>query len=324
MKKIISVILALAMIVTVFAVTATVASAATETTYILVYAGNGGLGSVVGNMVYNLVDGQTVVVKENNYACNDATMEFSHWNTAADNSGTSYNPGDNFTINAADANSAKRVVLYAIWEKVPGVYVTYNKNTTDPACLGEINDTTEYPKGSEVKALGINSGTNTYTYPLHKFVEWNTKADGTGTGYQPGDAFTITDHTTLYAIWENSEKEVTFYGVTFDANGGEGEMTPETNIPAGGSIMAPDCEFTKEGYVFNGWNTKADGSGDTYEMFDDVPVNTDLVLYAMWTDEEAWMYDPDDGESANIAIAVALSTLALGALFVVAKKEIED
>src|SRR5205807_10266392 len=34
---------------------------------------------------------------------------FSHWNTAANDSGTSYNPGDTFTMPAAN------VVLYAQW-----------------------------------------------------------------------------------------------------------------------------------------------------------------------------------------------------------------
>jgi len=35
------------------------------------------------------------------------------------------------------------------------------------------------------------------------FVEWNTAADGTGTGYDPGDTLTMgSAAVTLYAIWE--------------------------------------------------------------------------------------------------------------------------
>lgn len=33
------------------------------------------------------------------------------------------------------------------------------------------------------------------------FVEWNTKADGSGTSYQPNGSITISKDTTLYAIW---------------------------------------------------------------------------------------------------------------------------
>ena len=41
--------------------------------------------------------------------------------------------------------------------------------------------------------------------------------------------------------------------------------------------------FTRDGYVFDGWNTKADGTGDaSFEDEDDVKITTDLVLYAQW------------------------------------------
>lgn len=34
------------------------------------------------------------------------------------------------------------------------------------------------------------------------FVEWNTKPDGSGTSYQPNGSITISENTTLYAIWD--------------------------------------------------------------------------------------------------------------------------
>ncbi len=44
---------------------------------------------------------------------------------------------------------------------------------------------------------------NRFTRYGYTFKEWNTKADGTGTGYQPGAKYTIKDdHINLYAIWE--------------------------------------------------------------------------------------------------------------------------
>jgi hypothetical protein len=44
---------------------------------------------------------------------------------------------------------------------------------------------------------------NTMTLTGSVFVEWNTAADGTGTGYDPGDTLTIgSAPVTLYAIWE--------------------------------------------------------------------------------------------------------------------------
>ncbi|MEG0283481.1 MAG: SpaA isopeptide-forming pilin-related protein [Erysipelotrichales bacterium] len=45
-----------------------------------------------------------------------------------------------------------------------------------------------------------------------------------------------------------------------------------------------DTDLGRSGYTFNGWNTKADGSGDKYVVNSEYTANTkDLVLYAQWT-----------------------------------------
>ena len=50
--------------------------------------------------------------------------------------------------------------------------------------------------------LTITLPTCTYTAPIDKtFLSWNTKADGTGRRYYPGDDFTVNMTTTLYAEW---------------------------------------------------------------------------------------------------------------------------
>lgn len=46
-----------------------------------------------------------------------------------------------------------------------------------------------------------------FTNGAKKFVEWNTKADGSGTTYIPGDRFYIKDNVTLYAIWGNESQK---------------------------------------------------------------------------------------------------------------------
>ena len=38
-------------------------------------------------------------------------------------------------------------------------------------------------------------------------MEWNTKADGTGTSYQEGEELEITGDINLYAIFEENEKK---------------------------------------------------------------------------------------------------------------------
>lgn len=43
----------------------------------------------------------------------------------------------------------------------------------------------------------------------YKFINWNTKADGTGVSYAPGDIYTPNENKTLYAIWQKIEPPVT-------------------------------------------------------------------------------------------------------------------
>jgi hypothetical protein len=74
----------------------------------------------------------------------------------------------------------------------------------------------------------------------------------------------------------------TTYTIAFDANGGSGTMESLTVI--GNIIYKLDEEpFTAPaGYVFNSWNTKADGSGKTYYMNDSYSFSNDMTLYAVW------------------------------------------
>ncbi|MDR1755231.1 MAG: glycoside hydrolase N-terminal domain-containing protein, partial [Eubacterium sp.] len=63
------------------------------------------------------------------------------------------------------------------------------------------NGVISYAPGVSVTVL--NKGA--FERPGYDFVEWNTKADGSGTNYKPGDTFIISADTTLYAVWEEGE-----------------------------------------------------------------------------------------------------------------------
>ena len=43
--------------------------------------------------------------------------------------------------------------------------------------------------------------------------------------------------------------------------------------------------FTRDTYTFMGWNTKADGSGTSYEDGADITITEDVTLYAQWKPE---------------------------------------
>ena len=63
-------------------------------------------------------------------------------------------------------------------------------------------------------------------------------------------------------------------------------MKPVYNSSGYQCGLLPRNKFTKEGYVFAGWNTAADGSGETVPV-DWFNLEGDTVLYAQWEEEQS-------------------------------------
>ena len=81
-------------------------------------------------------------------------------------------------------------------EENEGYKMTYDANggkgaMTDP--------NSPYKENASVLVAGCGFSRDGYT-----FVEWNTKSDGSGTSYLPGDKFYIKSDVKLYAIWKKS------------------------------------------------------------------------------------------------------------------------
>ena len=70
--------------------------------------------------------------------------------------------------------------------------------------------------------------------------------------------------------------------ITFDPNGGAGSMEPMSVNPGVNNILSSNT-FTREGYTFTGWNTKADGTGTAYADKTNITTNKNVTLYAQWT-----------------------------------------
>lgn len=113
----------------------------------------------------------------------------------------------------------------------------------------------------------------------HSFRGWFTeKAEG----YRVETDTVYYGNTTLYARWKTHT-----YTISFDANGGEGEMDP-LPMTCGQTANLTGNGFTRDGYRFTGWNTQADGRGSA-SFADEAPVS-DLstvdggmvTLYAQW------------------------------------------
>lgn len=82
-----------------------------------------------------------------------------------------------------------------------------------------------------------------------------------------------------------------FYTITFNANGGMGEMAAQT-FEVGVDTALNANTFTRENYKFTGWNTAADGSGATYADAGAIlELTGDMTLYAQWQFWNGWFTD---------------------------------
>lgn len=77
------------------------------------------------------------------------------------------------------------------------------------------------------------------------------------------------------------------YVVSFDANGGQGQMEPESiTAPSdGGSVSypLPECQFTRDDYNFVGWATTS-ASADTIQPEETFDLSGDQTFYAIWSE----------------------------------------
>lgn len=124
---------------------------------------------------------------------------------------------------------------------------------------------------------------NIFFLENYLFSGWNTASNGNGTAFDNEQLVTATSNITLYAQWKLITKT---HFASFFANGGVGTMEPQ---PFFGDELKPLTAntFERKDHHFNGWNTRADGSGTKYQdrqLFQAISRN--IALYAQWKPTE--------------------------------------
>ena len=110
----------------------------------------------------------------------------------------------------------------------------------------------------------------------------------TFTGWSP--EVVVAEEDATYTAQYSATARV-FYTITFNANGGEGNMEAQ-RFEVGIDTALNANTFTRENYKFIGWNTAADGSGATYDGEGAIlELTGDMTLYAQWQIWNGWFTD---------------------------------
>ena len=202
---------------------------------------------------------------------------FAGWNTESNGTGTAY--ADKASVKNLATTAGATVTLYAQW--VHGYIVSFDKNLSD--AVGTMANQT-FLVGEEQALSPCGFTANAVTSAIkYVFAGWNTKANGSGVRYADGqvvkDIAAAGETITLYATWQ----QVLTFTVHFDANGGEGTMADQIYSILYSENYLPSCTFSRSGYIFAGWNTKADGSGKAYSDGAKINQASSITLYAQWT-----------------------------------------
>lgn len=251
-------------------------------TFTITYNGNDNASGTAPFDASHYTAGSPVNVAENSGNLNK-NYGFMCWNTKPDGSGISYQPGQ--TILMGNEN----IILYAKYHlSLPVVIIedkeyytlTYNGNGSNEGYAPV--DSTHYSKivniyeNTNATVLSNSGGLLKNGYI---FCGWNTKHDGSGINYQPGDAFYLGGDLTLYAKWKP------VYTLTYDSNGGESNFIQPMQYPSGEKVRVIDkyrISLIRYDYTFLGWNTNSFGTGTTYTPEDVFTITSDMTLYAIW------------------------------------------
>ncbi len=204
---------------------------------------------------------------------------FIGWATVSDGTGDFYNDGQEVSLNT-------NLELYAQWRDAITVSFDATSGTGDMSNL-------IVPSGIESiisKNIFVHEDTN------QRFIGWNTIADGTGDSYTDEGKITITADTTLYAQWDSDVVTITFNGNGGVVSGTELAVSMQDIKKNTDTLLQPNG-FTLEDSTFSNWNTKADGSGDTYTNSQKVNIDVGIILYAQWKSKVIITYNQNYGSN---------------------------
>lgn len=228
----------------------------TPTNYTITYNLNGGTNPSGVATSYNITSSTITLPtpSRNGYT-------FGGWYTSSSLSGTS--------VTSIAKGSTDNKVFYAKWTPV-NYTISYNLNG------GSVS--------GNPSSYNIETATFTLKNPTktgYTFTGW-TGSNGSTVQTSVSIAKGSTGNKSYTANWRANT-----YTVAYNANGGSGTTASSSHTYGVAKTLTANA-FTRTGYTFKGWNTKADGSGTSYTNSQSVSNLTStngstVTLYAQWT-----------------------------------------
>ena len=173
---------------------------------------------------------------------------------------------------------------------------SYNEASTPAKLTGssKVFTSTSSCAGISGASATLNAGSSSTTFKAG-YTANTTLTAVAATGYTFAGWYTDSKVSSELEPTVNPAGETTYYAyykahqytVAFNANGGTGSMSNQSHTYGVSKALTANA-FTKTGYNFAGWNTKADGTGTKYTDKQSVSnlSSTDgatVTLYAQWT-----------------------------------------
>lgn len=243
--------------------------------YIITFNANGGNGSMpVQTFKYD----EQQALAENKFTRDGYT--FTGWNLAQDGTDTEYANKEQI-LNLTEIKG-ENITMYAQWS-ANSYTVEFNSNGGTGTMQ---NQSFTYGVAKALRA-------NTFTKEGYTFAGWSITADGSNINGSKiyADKEEISDLATsgtitLYAQWIKNK-----YTVVYNSNAPIETVTgtmENSNFTYDVSSKLTENKFRRTGYTFAKWNTKSDGTGESYLNSAEVKNLTQtpngiVTLYAIWT-----------------------------------------
>lgn len=171
-----------------------------------------------------------------------------------------------------------------------GYYVYYISNGAEGTVVDDANDGAGYQIGDKAVVQPADALQREGYY----FKEWNTKADGSGEGYSPGDKLDIQGDTDLYAIFED-EKSLSADFYSGSAGSKETVSVKLAEDAVSGIVTAPALKELA-GWNPLGWSVDKAGFTVDTDPQEAVTLTENKTYYGIYDKDVTLAYDAGGAE----------------------------